>query len=149
MYFFLWPQYTTNSLRQTWWNDYRAVAVLPSSCWASLVSSSCRPADVDSIEARPQKNLWGQVSLEYHYLCLHGLYPYQILVRPWGQIIILRFVKKSLCNFSIVNSFIFKNCIKYRQSSGKFSIKFHHFQHFQPKFLIYIYNHMDFSFHYM
>ena len=34
-------------------------------------------------------------------------------------------VKKSLFNFSIVNSFIFKNFIKYRQSSGKFLIKFH------------------------
>ena len=32
---------------------------------------------------------------------------------------------KSLFNFSIVNSFIFKNFIKYRQSSGKFLIKFH------------------------
>ena len=35
-----------------------------------------------------------------------------------------------VCNFSIVNSFIFKHFIKYRQSSGKFSLKFHHFQHF-------------------
>ena len=37
--------------------------------------------------------------------------------------LLLRFGKKSLCNFSIVNSLIFKNCIKYRQSSGKFSLK--------------------------
>ena len=38
-------------------------------------------------------------------------------------IIILQYY--TVCNFSIVNSFIFKHFIKYRQSSGKFSIKFH------------------------
>ena len=47
-------------------------------------------------------------------------------------IIILQYY--TVCNFSIVNSFIFKHFIKYRQSSGKFSLQFHHFQHFQPKF---------------
>ena len=71
--------------------------------------------------------LWGSNLLNY----LVNIYHINLIIEVCTTLL----VKKSLCNFSIVNSLIFKNCIKYRQSSGKFSLKFYHFQHFQPKFL--------------
>ena len=51
--------------------------------------------------------------------------PYCTIIIPSITIIILQYY--TVCNFSIVNSFIFKHFIKYRQSPGKFSLKFHHF----------------------